>query len=89
MEPQGNDCYDKPEYKCGKKKNCWGIVSAILTVAFFTVIGVIIGAALSEAILAALPAVIVLAVVLGLLVFLSVIMAICNKNYKKKQDCHY
>lgn len=90
MEPQENEyCYEKPEYKCGKKRNCWGIVVVILLVSFFTVIGLIIGAAIAEAVLAALPAVIILAVVLGLLAILAIIMAICNKNYKKKQNCHY
>ena len=90
MEPQDKEYYyEKPEYKCGKKRNCWGIVASILLVSFFTVIGLIIGAAISEAVLAALPAVIVLAVVLGLLVFIAIILAMCNKNNKKKQNCHY
>ena len=89
MEPQKKECeYEKPEYKCGKKRNCWGIVTIILLTAFIFVIGLIIGAAVSAAILAALPAVIVLAVVLGLLLILSIILMICNKNYKKKQAYH-
>ena len=87
MEPQNNEYYyEKQEYKCGKKRNCWGIIGVILLTAFAVVIGLIIGAAVSAAILAALPAVIVLAVVLGLLLILSIILAICNKKDKKKQD---
>ena len=90
MEPQVKDYnFEKPEYKCGKKRNCFEFITVILLTAFAVVIGLIIGAAVSAAILAALPAVIVLAVVLGLLLILSIILMICNKNYKKKQNYHY
>lgn len=85
MEPQDKIyCYDNKENKCTNKKNCLGIIAAILLSAFTLVIGIIIGAALSTAILAALPAVIVLAVVLGLLLILTLILMFCNKNKKKK-----
>ena len=91
MEPQEKIYgYDEPKYKCGKNKNCFGIVSVVLLVAFAVVIGLIIGAAISTAVLAALPAVIILAVVLGLLLILAIILAMCNKKdrYKKKLDGH-
>lgn len=90
MEPQNKEYYydEKPEYKCGKKRNCWSIVAVILLTAFAAVIGLIIGAAISVAVLAALPAVIILAVVLGLLLILAIILAICNKKDKKKQGYH-
>lgn len=90
MEPQEKEyCYEKPQYKCGKNKNCFGIVATILLVAFAVVIGLIIGAAISAAVLAALPAVIILAVILGLLFILAIILAICNKKEKnKKKDYH-
>lgn len=89
MEPQEKEYYyEKPEYKCGKKVNCYGIVAIILLTAFATVIGLIIGAAISSAVLAALPAVIILAVVLGLLLILAIILTICNNKRKKKHDCH-
>ena len=89
MEPQDKDyCYEEPKYRCGKKRNCFGIVAIVLLTAFVIVIGLIIGAAIAEAILGALAAIIVLAVVLGLLLILSVILAICNRKDKKKQDYH-
>ena len=94
MEPQEKEyCYEKPEnkpeYRCGKKRNCYGIVAVILLVAFVAVIGLIIGAAISGAILGALAAVIVLAVVLGLLVIIAIILAICNKKDKNKKKHEY
>lgn len=88
METQEEYCYDKPKYKCGKNKNCFGIVAVILLVSFATVIGLIIGAAIAEAVLGALAAVIILAVILGLLLILFVILAICNRKDKKKHDIH-
>lgn len=86
MEPQDIFCYDKKEQKCNKK-NCLGIVAAILLTAFAVVIGLIIGAAISVAILAALPAVIVLAVILGLLLILTIILMFCNRRKEKKCKC--
>lgn len=89
MEPQEKDyCYEKPQYKCGKNKNCFGIVAVILLVSFVFVLGLIIGAAISEAILGAIASVIILGVVLGLMLILALILTICNKNYKKKHDYH-
>jgi len=83
MEPQWNGyCNIETEYKCGKNKNCYGIVAIVLLTAFAFVIGLIVGAAISEAILGALAAIIVLAVVLGLLLVLAVVLAICNKKDK-------
>ena len=76
MEPQEKIyCHEESKYKCGKNKNCYGIVAVILLVAFAVVIGLIIGAAISGAILGALAAIIIL--------------AICNKKDKKKRDGNY
>ena len=82
MEPQEEyGCYVNVK-KCNKKRNCLCIVTAILAIAFFFVIGLLIGAAISATILGALAAIIVLAVVLGLLVILSLILMFC-----KRQKC--
>jgi undecaprenyl pyrophosphate phosphatase UppP len=85
MEPQEKIyCYDNRSEKKDKKKNCFGITTIIILVAFAFVIGLIIGAAISEAVLAALPAIIVLAIVLGLLLILSIVLEICSKGKDKK-----
>ncbi len=92
MEPQEKGyCNIETEYKCGKNKNCFGIVAIVLLTAFVFVIGLIVGAAISETILGALAAIIVLAVVLGLLLILAIFLSICNKKEKnkKKHEYHY
>lgn len=86
MEPQDIFCYDKKEEKCNKR-NCLGIVTIILALAFTFVIGLLVGAALSGVILAALAAIIVLAVILGLLLILAIILMFCNRRKDKKCKC--
>ena len=88
MEPQDTIyCYDNKELKGKNKKNCLGIVAAILLAAFTTVIGIIIGASLAGTFLEALAAIIVLAVVLGILLILTLILLFCNKGKDKKNKC--
>lgn len=88
MEPQDTIyCYDNKENKCTNKKNCLGIIAAILFGLLSFVIGLLIGAALSLVILISLPAVIVLAIILGLLLILTLILMFCNKNKDKKKKC--
>lgn len=86
MEPQDIFCYDKKEEKCNKR-NCLGIVTIILALAFTFVIGLLVGAALAIVILISLPAVIVLAVILGLLLILTIILLLCNRKRDKKCKC--
>ena len=88
MEPQDTIyCYDNKETKYKNKKNCLGIVAAILLAAYTTVIGIIIGASLAGTFLEALAAIIVLAVVLGILLILTLILLFCNKGKDKKNKC--
>ena len=48
MEPQDTIyCYDNKENKCTSKRNCLGIIAAILFGLLSFVIGLLIGAALS------------------------------------------
>ena len=96
MEPQEKEyCYEKneynTEYKCVRRRNCFGIVAVILIITFAAVIGLLVGAAISETILGSLAAVIVLTIVIGLLIILAVLLAICNKKDKdkKKHNYHY
>ena len=88
MEPQEMVyCYNNEKQKCGKTKNCLGIVGIILLAVFTLVIGLLIGAALAAVILAALPAIIVLAIILGILLALTIILILCNRKKDKKDKC--
>ena len=87
MEPQEVFCYDKKEDRCNNNK-CFGIITAILAIAFSFVVGLLVGAvAISSEIVASFGAIIVLAVVLGLLLILSIILLICNRKKDKKRKC--
>lgn len=89
MEPQENiyEYEEDKRKKDPKKKNCFGIVTVILLVAFVFVVGLIIGALVAIPIILSLPAVIVLAIVIGLMLVLSLILTFCDRRKEKEYRC--